>query len=243
VKQNSRIVYVALLALVSLLLWLIFNSELITTRVKSENKARKPLPPELEGEPDVFMENATITQFSSNGTPKYQLYSQQLRHFEQEHLTRMVEPKMTLYAKQETSTDANNKMQGKPNPPWIIQSKHGYIRQRLISAAAAPKQTSEIAGSSQLTNHQEIVFLRENVKLSRAASSSTGMVLSTQTLYVYPHRQFAETDQPVTIDSRMGRTRAAGFTGDLKTGIFSLTSSKRQRVHTIVLPHQIKQKK
>ena len=238
-NPGSRIVYVALLALISLLL--VFNTNLITEPVSPENKTGKPLPPELEGEPDVFMQQATITQFTSNGDPKYELYSEQLSHFEKEHLTRMTQPRMTLFAKKEPSASREPSAEN-VDPPWIIQSRHGYIRQRPTENAVTRDVSFNMAGGSPVKNNQEIVFLREDVKLSREASQGTGMVLRTQTLYVYPHRQFAESDQPVMIDSSMGRTRAAGFTGDLKTGILKLISSKEQRVHTIVLPHQIKQK-
>ncbi len=238
-KKNSRILYVALLVLVSVLV--VVNTgifEIVDVNTPPADTAGKALPPELQGEPDVFMEQATITQFTPNGKPKYKLYSQQLRHFEREQITRLAQPEMILYATEEDSGQ-------KAENPWMIQSRHGYIRQRPGASALSPgpeAQLVSVASGDPVSGDREIVFLREAVKLSREDRNGTAMALKTQTLYIYPHRQFAETDQPVMIDSRVGRTKAAGFTGNLKTGIFKLASNNEQRVHTIVLPHQIKRK-
>jgi lipopolysaccharide export system protein LptC len=247
VKKNSRILYVALLALVSLLV--VFSTgvfERMSENTSPTSAVGKALPPELQGEPDVFMEQATITQFTPSGNPKYKLYSQQLRYFEREQLTRLAQPEMTLYTNQEALNEKEDKEQTQNvEKPWIIQSQHGYIRQRLETAPFAPaseRKASSLANGNSVNMGREIVFLREDVKLSREDSKGIAMALKTQTLYIYPHRQFAETDQPVMIDSRVGRTKAAGFTGNLKTGILKLTSSNSQRVHTIVLPHQIQRK-
>lgn len=193
------------------------------------DSAQNALPPELSDEPDVFMEGATITQFTPAGLQKYTLFSERLRYFEQEQLTRLNLPKMTLFREQKPENEA-----AKTEITWVVTSKHGYIRQRSNNNSGAGVTKPQKSG-------QEVVFLKEKVTLSNRSSPRTELVLHTDTLYVYPHRQFAETDQPVMIDSTVGRTKAAGFSGDLKTGRLNLLSSPKQRVHTIVLPDQIKQ--
>ena len=108
-------------------------------------------------------------------------------------------------------------------PPWEISSDHGYIRQ------AKPTQSST-----------EVVFLRENVELRQNYGDGRHIRLRSPALYLYPDRQYAETDQDVIIDTDVGRTKAVGLKGDLQRGLLNLFSSSRQRVHTIVLPSQFK---
>ena len=64
--------------------------------------------------------------------------------------------------------------------------------------------------------------------------------MRTPALYLYPDRQYAETDQDVIIDTDVGRTKAVGLQGDLQQGLLNLFSSADQRVHTIVLLGQFK---
>jgi lipopolysaccharide export system protein LptC len=64
--------------------------------------------------------------------------------------------------------------------------------------------------------------------------------LATQSLTLYPDRQYAETDQAVMIDGEGGRTAAAGLEGDLQGGLLKLLSSAERPVQTILLPRQFK---
>ena len=54
------------------------------------------------------------------------------------------------------------------------------------------------------------------------------------------NRQFAETDQPVIIDTNSGRSSAVGLSGDLNSSLLKLSSIASERVHTIVMPDQFK---
>lgn len=172
-------------------------------------QAIRELPEALRGEPDLYMRDALITQFEASGEMKYQLASRQIRHFDAEQLTRLNEPDLSLY--------------NPTQPPWLVSSDHGYIRQ------AASAQTAE-----------EVVFLRENVELRQVYDDGRRIRLRSPALYLYPDRQYAETDQDVIIDTDVGRTKAVGLEGDLQRGLLYLFSSNRQRVHTIVLPGQFK---
>ena len=174
----------------------------------SSNPARA-LPDELRGEPDLYMRDALITEFEADGSMKYQLASQQIRHFESDQLTRLTTPDLALYHPTQ--------------PPWEISSKHGYIRE------TRSRQSSD-----------ELVFLRENVELKQVYTDGRHLRLRSPALYLYPDRQYAETDQDVMIDTDVGRTKAVGLQGDLQRGSLNLFSSTAQRVHTIILPNQFK---
>lgn len=108
-------------------------------------------------------------------------------------------------------------------PPWEISSEHGYIRQ---TATTAPSE--------------EVVFLRENVELKQSYADGRHLRMRSPALYLYPDREYAETDQDVMIDTDVGRTKAVGLKGDLQRGSLNLFSSATQRVHTVVLPDQFK---
>lgn len=82
-----------------------------------------------------------------------------------------------------------------------------------------------------------MILLRDDVHLEQQEPNR--IEITTPSLYVYPDRQFAETDQPVIIDTTSGRTRAVGMSGDLNTSLL-LSSSASERVHTIVMPGQFK---
>jgi lipopolysaccharide export system protein LptC len=169
----------------------------------------RDLPEALIGEPDLYMRDAVITQFEDTGRMKYQLASLQIRHFEDDQLTRLAAPDLSLY--------------NPPQPPWRVTSDHGCIRQ------AKEQQPSG-----------EVVFLRENVELHQQYPDGRHLRMRSPALYLYPDRQYAETDQAVMIDTDVGRTRAVGLKGDLQRGLLNLFSSGDQRVHTIILQGQFK---
>ncbi len=164
--------------------------------------------PVSAGEPDLFMEKAAITQYGDDGTVRYRLLSSEVRHYEEDRITRLVAPTMTLYRA--------------PQPPWFARSKEGLVH-----------DTDTIDGK-----RDEVILLRDDVHLEQQEPNR--IEISTPTLYVYPDREFAETDQPVIIDTTSGRTHAVGMSGDLNTSLLKLSSSASERVHTIVMPGQFK---
>ncbi|XOV84287.1 MAG: LPS export ABC transporter periplasmic protein LptC [bacterium] len=115
------------------------------------------------------------------------------------------------------------KMHNPEKPPWDIRAEHGYIR-----------------GAQQDEQNDEVVYLREQVVLEQNNPARGLITMRSETLYFYPARQYAETDQSVMIDTQVGRTRAAGMQAFLDTGLLKLMSNETQRVHTIVLPEQFK---
>lgn len=164
--------------------------------------------PAAAGEPDLYMEKAAITQYGADGTVRYRLLSSEVRHYEDERLTRLVAPTMTLYRA--------------PQAPWFARSNEGLVH-----------DTDTVDGK-----RDEAILLRDDVHLEQREPNR--IEISSPTLYVYPDRQFAETDQPVIIDTTAGRTHAVGMSGDLNTSLLKLSSSASERVHTIVLPGQFK---
>jgi lipopolysaccharide export system protein LptC len=160
--------------------------------------------------PDLYMEDAAITQYGRDGSVQYRLDSATIRHFDVENLTRLESPVFELFRT--------------GGLPWHVRSTHGYIRYR---SQTPPPQ-------------EEVVFLRENVLLEQRSLDGEFVKLTTDALYVYPDRRYAETDRPVMIDTNSGRTTAVGLQGDLGRGLLKLFSAADTKVHTIVLPDQFK---
>jgi lipopolysaccharide export system protein LptC len=159
-------------------------------------------------EPDVFGQNVRFNQLRPDGSLHYSLMASAIRQFEAEELTRMTAPELKLI--------------NLDQPPWDIAAKHGYIRRQ----------------SSPIGTPEEVVFLREQVELLQNHPEMGMVTMRSAAFYIYPDRQFAETDQDVIIDTNVGRTKAGGLQANLENGLLKLSSSARQRVHTIVLPEQ-----
>jgi len=183
---------------------------LISEPFSSTPPAPVDLPPELADEPDLYMKDAVITQYQPSGGMKYELHSTRIRHFERDNLTRLLQPILTLH-----NTTA---------PPWKITAEHGYIKHAAAAGSAG----------------EEVVFLRNSVALEQRYSDGRRVRVESPSLYIYPDREYAETEQAVMIDTDVGRTTAVGLRGDLQRGLLELSTSAQQRVHTIVLPGQFK---
>ena len=122
---------------------------------------------------------------------------------------------------------------------------------RLVSPTLtlnrAPQTSWSATATEGLVNYketsdgkrEEVVELSGNVRLRRIEASNP-VELTCPFLQIYPDRQFAETDQPVMITGNSGSTSAVGLSGDLNSGLFNLSSSSTQRIHTVVLPGQFK---
>ncbi len=107
--------------------------------------------------------------------------------------------------------------------PWQVAAAFGYIRR-----------------ASTGSGDEEVVFLRKNVKLQQRDPDGDYVSLSAPSLYLYPGREYAETEHDVIIYSRIGRTLAVGLQGDLRGGLLRLFSQEEKPVHTILLPDQFK---
>ncbi|MEM9621343.1 MAG: LPS export ABC transporter periplasmic protein LptC [Pseudomonadota bacterium] len=166
--------------------------------------------PITTNEPDIQATDVEFTQLNPDGTLHYKLRASQIRQFDVEQLTRMQAPKLHM-----TSAD---------QAPWDIDSSTGFIRK-----VADPEGVPE-----------DVVYLRDGVNMVQTHPTSGLITLRSEVFYIFPNRQFAETDQSVMIDTEVGRTKAAGMKADLQSGKLTLVSDAKQRVHTIVLPEQFK---
>ena len=156
-------------------------------------------------EPDMYMLNATISQFDPEGELQHRIAANRFTHFPLTDLTTMKFPTLALG-------------RARDSDPWEITSNEG----RILPAS---------------DYREEIVELWSNVLASQWSNSSAFINIQTDSLTVYPERDYAETDEPVFIDNQSGRTTAAGMKAFLDTGKFMFYSTPTHRVTTIFLPN------
>jgi len=175
-------------------------------------------------EPDTYGQVVRFRQLRADGSMHYQLVAESIRQYDEDELTRMRVPKLHL-----TSPTAS---------PWDIQAERGILNKK----------------SNPQGEPEDVVFLRENVEMSQEHPTNGQLVLRSEAFYVFPDRNFAQTHEDVMIDTAVGRTRAAGMTADLSSGVLHLISRPgivdldgqphgKQRVHTIILPEQFKKQR
>lgn len=106
---------------------------------------------------------------------------------------------------------------GSKKPPWDITAKNG----RLLS---------------QSVYREEVVELWDDVLAVRRTDDGHFTNIQTQSLTVYPEREYAETDQKVYIESNSGHSSAAGMQAFFQSRKFIFYSTPTERVHTTFLP-------
>ena len=75
----------------------------------------EPAPNQADGplEPDLEIEDAVISQFRPTGGLRYRLHSPRIEHFQDDALTELIDPDLTLYSEDE--------------PPWQMTARRGSI--------------------------------------------------------------------------------------------------------------------
>ncbi|MFU8815552.1 MAG: LPS export ABC transporter periplasmic protein LptC [Pseudomonadales bacterium] len=106
-------------------------------------------------------------------------------------------------------------------PPWQISARIGIIHQPEADGA-------------------EKVELQGDVVLEQILRRGERVSLSSQSMILYPDRQYAETDDDVMITTHIGQTMATGLKGDFRLGTISLLSLGDTPVHTVLEPEHFK---
>ena len=176
----------------------------IATNLILEQSDSLPLAPMLQNDPDLYMLNATITQFDDDGNLQHTIKADRFTHFPLTDMTSLISPNLQLFSHSK-------------NEPWDIEAKNG----RLLS---------------QSVYREEVVELWDDVLAVQQTGNGQFIRIQTQSLTVYPEREYAETDQKVYIDDNSSRTSAAGMKAFFQGGKFIFFSTPTERVHTIFLP-------
>ena len=161
-------------------------------------------------QPDVYGRKVEYHQLNPDGTLHYRLNAERIEQYSERAYAEMESPIMH--------------MTSPTQPPWDIRSDLGALNTESNTAGVK----------------EDVLHLNQNVYMVQKHPDKGVMTVRSDVFRLYPDRQYAETDENVTIDTQVGRTVAAGLVADLETGILKLSSDSAQRVHTIVLPEQFK---
>ena len=94
---------------------------------------------------------------------------------------------------------------------------------RLTSLSPGSPTLYASATSGSISGKGDEIFLRDDVKITRAASATQSeMVFTTTYLHVLPERDLADTDQPVTLADANNRIKAVGMHINNKTRVINL---------------------
>lgn len=94
---------------------------------------------------------------------------------------------------------------------------------RLTSLSPDSPTLYASASSGSISGKGDEIYLRDDVKITRAASATQSeMVFTTTYLHVVPDRDLADTDQPVTLVDANNRVTAVGMQIDNKARVINL---------------------
>ena len=162
------------------------------------------LPPELAAEPDVFIEQGTITRYRDDGALHYRLLADEISHFDDPVRSVLLAPVVEMH-------DVNR-------PSWRIESRAGEVR--------------TVSGPSG--EDEERVHLHGEVALLRDLGDGAFTRILTESLTIYPDRRQVRSEQTAMIETDTVSARVGGFEADLANGHLALFSSTDQRVSIVV---------
>ena len=171
------------------------------------------------GRADLIMEGAEITQFDAEGELDYRLVAARITHYPESDSTLLESPVLSLH---------------RPSgPPWRMSAARGRIDGAGELVGRSPVEDGEPARGA------ETVTLEQDVQVRRERSGDRFVELDTDYLELYPDREYARTDRPVTIRTESGRTTATGLEADLAGGHLQLGPSADARVRTTLFPDRL----
>lgn len=99
---------------------------------------------------------------------------------------------------------------------------------KLSSFNAGRPPVHAFARQGEVSSKGDEIFLRDEVKLVRAASATQSeMTLTTAYLHVVPDQDLADTDRPITLVDARSTLRAVGMRFDNKTRVVKLLAQVR----------------
>jgi len=120
--------------------------------------------------PDLYMQQAAVTQYADAGDVRYELRAIEIRHFESERITELTSPTLTL-----------NRA---PQSAWIASARHGTIEE--ADAATGSAEVVTLRGDVRLsqadsTQHLELTCSELEIYPERRFARTDQPVIITAT--------------------------------------------------------------
>lgn len=166
-----------------------------------------------EAEPDSFVSGGRYLSFNETGQLTSRIESPRIEHFEADQITRMHQPRATLFGE---ANDAS----------WEIEAEQGEFLEALdlmhltgnVRIIRLAQQRGAVASSAT-----------SSTASSTTPSSSTPMSLSTEALTLNNEEQTIYTSEPVKITDALGITRATGMKAWINQRILELNAQVEGR--------------
>lgn len=190
-----------------IIICLIIGSGFATSWIIEEGEQTSEPAAMAKNDPDLYMVNPRITQFSSGGSPQHEINAERMTHFPLTDVTTLKVPNLVLYSEAGSA------------PPWDIVALNG----RLLP---------------QSPLREEVVELWDRVFANREREDGNFINIQTESLTVYPGKDYVETREKVSINNVNSTTTAGGgMNANLEAGEFEFFSSANERVRTVLTPH------
>ena len=181
--------------------------------LETEDISQIALPPELSDRPNLYLENARMSQFDSLGLNQYTLSSDAISQHAATGQSTLLQPSLTFHQPGESSYHIHSQLA-------VIESNLG---------------TENMAPDSRIGPEQSIHFT-DQVQLSRDSHNQDLIKVRAGSLWMFPQLKRVESNGPVIIETSSVNARAASFEYDLEQNYLQLRSSNEQRVHVVILP-------
>lgn len=174
---------------------------------------QRVLPRELSELPNLYLENANVSEFNSAGLSQYTLSSDAISQHTATGRSTLVRPSLTFHQPGES--------------PWHIDADLGVIEGNVSDVGSLPDDKVGSTPSIRFTGQ---------VRLSRRDNDQEFIEFRSESLRIFPELKRVESNEPVMIETSSSNARAAGFECDLEQNYLQLRSSTKQRVHVVIHP-------
>lgn len=162
-----------------------------------------------EAEPDSFVSGGRYLSFNETGQLTSRIESERIEQFESDQLTRMHQPRATLFGE---ANDAS----------WEVTAEQGEFLEA--------QDLMHLTGNVRIIRlAQQRGAVASSTASSTPTSASTPMSLSTEALTLNNEEQTIYTSEPVEITDALGITRATGMKAWINQRILELNAQVEGR--------------
>jgi len=188
-KLKRYLLYLLLIALLSLLISYLFKQLLDNSVFKQFNKSH----PNSENIADSYLKQAHVVSFAS-GFPKFDFTSSYILHYPGEKESSAHKPKLTIF--DSNIKYINNQVR---STSWLAIADYAWLS----------------ADTTSIRMEDNVVIVQQKHEIENQKRSF--LQLETKMLWIWPKNEYAQTDMPVKITTDSALITATGMNANLQT--------------------------
>lgn len=188
-KLKRYLLYLVLTALLSLIISYLFKQLLDNPVFKQSNKVH----PSTEAIADSYIRQAHIVSFTS-GIPKFDFTSTYILHYPGEKESTALKPKLKVF---NTDNAINKKAR---SPSWLAIADYAWLS----------------ADTTHIRMEDNVVLVQQK-KTQAANQIQSFLQLETSIFWIWPKKEYAQTDREVKITTDQTLITATGMNANLQT--------------------------